>query len=87
MAGPIGLQGGLEHYEPALPIDRRMLDEVGVFAPEVVILPFASFKSQTVSAGCPRPGSIGPGWGPGLGSSSPATEAMTGRWRWFVAPT
>jgi cyanophycinase len=51
MPGPIGLQGGLEHYEATLPIDRRMLDEVGVFAPDVVILPFASFKSQEESAG------------------------------------
>ena len=67
MAGPIGLQGGLEHYEPALPIDRRMLDDVGVFAPEVVILPFASFKSQTVSAGCPRPGALDQVGGQGSG--------------------
>jgi cyanophycinase-like exopeptidase len=51
MPGPIGLLGGLEHYEPTLPIDRRMLDEVGVFAPEVVILPLASFKSQAAAAG------------------------------------
>ena len=51
MPGPIGLLGGLEHYEPTLPIDRRMLDEVGVFAPEVVILPLASFKGQAVAAG------------------------------------
>ena len=28
-----------------------MLDEVGVFAPEVVILPLASFKGQAASAG------------------------------------
>ena len=28
MPGPIGLLGGLEHYEPTLPIDRHMLDEV-----------------------------------------------------------
>ena len=47
----IGLLGGLEHYEPTLPIDRRLLDEVGVFAPEVVILPVASFKSQAAAAG------------------------------------
>jgi cyanophycinase-like exopeptidase len=51
MPGPIGLLGGLEHYEPTLPIDRRMLDEVGVFAPEVVILPLASFKGQAAAAG------------------------------------
>ena len=51
MPGPIGLQGGLEHYEPTLPIDRRLLDEVGVFVPEIVILPLASFKSQAVTAG------------------------------------
>jgi cyanophycinase-like exopeptidase len=51
MAGPIGLLGGLEHYEPMLPVDRRMLDEVGVFAPEVVILPVASFKSQAAATG------------------------------------
>ena len=51
MLGPIGLLGGLEHYEPTLPIDRRMLDEVGVFAPEVVILPLASFKGQAAAAG------------------------------------
>jgi cyanophycinase-like exopeptidase len=51
MPGPIGLLGGLEHYEPMLPVDRRMLDEVGVFAPEVVILPVASFKSQALGAG------------------------------------
>ena len=51
MPGPVGLQGGLEHYEPTLLIDRRMLDEVEVFAPEVVVLPFASFKSQEESAG------------------------------------
>ena len=51
MPGPIGLLGGLEHYEPTLPIDRRMLDEVGVFAPEVVILPLASFQGQAVAAG------------------------------------
>jgi cyanophycinase-like exopeptidase len=51
MPGPIGLLGGLEHYEPTLPIDRRVLDEVGVFAPEVVILPLASFKSQAAAAG------------------------------------
>ena len=51
MRGPIGLLGGLEHYEPTLPIDRRMLDEVGVFAPEVVILPLASFKGQAAAAG------------------------------------
>jgi cyanophycinase-like exopeptidase len=51
MPGPIGLQGGLEHYEPTLPVDRRLLDEVGVFAPEIVILPLASFKSQAVAAG------------------------------------
>lgn len=51
MPGPIGLLGGLEHYEPMLPVDRRMLDEVGVFAPEVVILPLASFKSQAAAAG------------------------------------
>ena len=51
MPGPIGLLGGLEHHEPTLPIDRRMLDEVGVFAPEVVILPLASFKSQAAAAG------------------------------------
>ena len=51
MPGPIGLMGGLEHYEPTLPIDRRMLDEVGVFAPEVVILPLASFKGQADAAG------------------------------------
>jgi cyanophycinase-like exopeptidase len=49
--GPIGLQGGLEHYELTLPVDRRMLDEVGVFVPEIVILPMASFKSQAVAAG------------------------------------
>lgn len=51
MPGPIGLLGGLEHYEPMLPVDRRLLDEVGVFAPEVVILPVASFKSQAAAAG------------------------------------
>jgi cyanophycinase-like exopeptidase len=51
MAGPIGLLGGLEHYEPMVPVDRRILDEVGVFAPEVVILPLASFRSQAVAAG------------------------------------
>jgi cyanophycinase-like exopeptidase len=51
MPGPIGLQGGLEHYEPTLSVDRRLLDEVGVFVPEVVILPLASFKSQAVAAG------------------------------------
>jgi cyanophycinase-like exopeptidase len=51
MPGPIGLLGGLEHYEPTLPIDRRMLDEVGVFAPEIVILPLASFKGQAAAAG------------------------------------
>ena len=51
MPGPIGLQGGLEHYEPTLPIDRRLLDEVGVFVPEIVILPLASIKSQAVTAG------------------------------------
>lgn len=51
MPGPIGLLGGLEHYEPTLPIDRRMLDEVGVFAPEVVILPLASFRNQAAPAG------------------------------------
>jgi len=51
MPGPIGLLGGLEHYESTLPIDRRMLDEVGVFAPEVVILPLASFKGQAAAAG------------------------------------
>ena len=34
-----------------LPADRRLLDEVGVFAPDVVILPLASFRSQTESAG------------------------------------
>jgi cyanophycinase-like exopeptidase len=51
MPGPVGLLGGLEHYEPTLPIDRRMLDEVGVFAPEVVILPLASFKGQAAAAG------------------------------------
>ena len=51
MPGPVGLLGGLEHYEPTLPIDRRMLDDVGVFAPEVVILPLASFKGQASAAG------------------------------------
>lgn len=51
MAGPIGLLGGLEHYEPMAPVDRRILDEVGVFAPEVVILPVASFKRQAAAAG------------------------------------
>ena len=51
MPGPIGLQGGLEHYEPTSPIDRSLLDGVGVFAPEVVILPLASFQSQAVAAG------------------------------------
>jgi cyanophycinase len=51
MPGPIGLLGGLEHYEPTMPIDRRMLDEVGVFAPEVVILPLASFRRQAAAAG------------------------------------
>ena len=51
MPGPIGLLGGLEHYEPTLPIDRRILDEVGVFAPEVVILPLASFRHHAFAAG------------------------------------
>lgn len=51
MIGPIGLLGGLEHYEPMLPADRRMLDEVGVFAPEVVILPVASLRWQAAAAG------------------------------------
>ena len=51
MPGSVGLLGGLEHFEPSLPIDRRMLDQVGVFAPEVVILPLASFKSQAAAAG------------------------------------
>jgi cyanophycinase-like exopeptidase len=51
MLGPIGLLGGLEHYEPTMPVDRRMLDEVGVFAPEVVILPLASIRRQAAAAG------------------------------------
>ena len=51
MPGPIGLLGGLEHYEPTLPLDRRILDEVGVFAPQVVILPLASFRRQAPAAG------------------------------------
>jgi cyanophycinase-like exopeptidase len=34
-----------------LPVDRMMLDELGIFAPEVVILPVASFKSQATAAG------------------------------------
>jgi cyanophycinase-like exopeptidase len=51
MPGPIGLLGGLEHYEPMLSVDRRILDEVGVFRPEVLILPLASFRSQAVACG------------------------------------
>jgi len=51
MAGPIGLLGGLEHFEPTLPLDRRILDQVGVFAPEVVILPLASLPWQAKAAG------------------------------------
>ena len=51
MPGPLGLLGGREHYEPTLPLDRRILDEVGVFAPEVVILPLASFRHQALAAG------------------------------------
>lgn len=51
MPGPIGLLGGLEHYEPTMPLDRRILDEVGVFAPEVVILPLASFPRQAAASG------------------------------------
>jgi cyanophycinase len=51
MPGPIGLLGGREHYEPMIPVDRRLLDETGVFAPEVVILPLASFKRQAKAAG------------------------------------
>ena len=51
MPGPIGLLGGLEHYEPTMPLDRRILDEVGVFAPEVVVLPLASFRRQAAAAG------------------------------------
>lgn len=51
MPGPIGLLGGREHYEPMLPCDRHLLDQVGVFAPEVVILPLASFKRQAGAAG------------------------------------
>jgi len=49
--GPVGLVGGLEHYEATMPIDRRVLDEVGVFAPEVVILPLASFRRHAAAAG------------------------------------
>jgi cyanophycinase-like exopeptidase len=51
MPGPIGLLGGLEHHAPTMPLDRRILDEVGVFAPEVVILPLASFQRQASAAG------------------------------------
>jgi cyanophycinase-like exopeptidase len=51
MPGPIGLLGGREHYEPMLSVDRCLLDEVGVFRPEVVILPVASFRGQAAAAG------------------------------------
>lgn len=51
MPGPVGLLGGLEHYEPTLPLDRRMLDEVGVFAPNVVVLPVATFERQAAATG------------------------------------
>jgi len=51
MAGPIGLLGGLEHFEPTLPLDRRILDRVGMFAPEVVILPLAALPWQAKAAG------------------------------------
>jgi cyanophycinase-like exopeptidase len=51
MPGPVALLGGLEHHEPMLPLDRRVLDEVGVFAPEVVIVPVASFRRQAAAAG------------------------------------
>lgn len=51
MPGPIGLLGGMEHHEPTMPLDRRILDEVGVFAPEVVILPVAAFRRQSGATG------------------------------------
>jgi peptidase E len=51
MPGPIGLLGGLEHYEPMLSVDRRILDEVGVVRPEVLILPLASFRCQAMACG------------------------------------
>jgi cyanophycinase-like exopeptidase len=51
MPGPIGLLGGREHYEPMLSVDRCFLDQVGVFRPEVVILPVASFRGQAAAAG------------------------------------
>ena len=85
MPGPIGLLGGLEHYEPTLPIDRRMLDEVGVFAPEVVILPLASFKSQAAAAGAlAQP--IGPVWARGHVRQS-RLRRRSDRWRWCRRPT
>ncbi len=51
MPGPIALLGGLEHYEPMMPIDRQLLDDVGVAAPNVVVLPVASFPRQVAATG------------------------------------
>ncbi|HUO47166.1 MAG TPA: Type 1 glutamine amidotransferase-like domain-containing protein [Acidimicrobiia bacterium] len=51
MPGPIGLLGGLEHYEPATPLDRLLLEETGTMSPRVVVLPVASFRRQVPIAG------------------------------------
>jgi len=44
VSGPISLQGGCEHLEPAIPIDRRLLELVGAARPLVAVLPLAASR-------------------------------------------
>lgn len=45
-SGPIGLVGGLEHRPGREPIDRGLMEAVGVGIPNVVVLPSASSRGQ-----------------------------------------
>jgi cyanophycinase len=44
--GPLALVGGGEHRSGCEPIDRRLMDEVGVSRPRVAVVPVASTRRQ-----------------------------------------